>query len=123
MSDFIKLPLTMFTEWLATGDRGSSSNAIVSHLTGSEVGRDYGFPDHPYDPGDLNRCVKLIEQYPVIRLTFNYMASRSPEWAALVGAWEELTALLLSEIAQNTGKAPATYARMQEVIKGARKAT
>lgn len=117
------LPLSIFTAWLARGERGISSEAIVEQLTGERVGRyRYGGGDHPYDPSDLNRCVKLLDQHDLAKLAFpGTMASRSPEWAALDAAWDELTELLRAEQAEGTGSAPRTYARMNEVLAGARR--
>ncbi len=111
-----RLPLTMFTDWLASGERGISSEAIVSHLTGQRVGRYRLRDDHPYDVGDLNRCVKLLDQHPVAKLVFPEMASRSSEWAALVEIWDELVALLREELKGCMGRAPRTYVRMREVL-------
>lgn len=116
-----KLPLTMFTTWLARGERGISSEAIVEQLTGERVGRHFRGSDHPYDPSDLNRCVKLLDQHDLAKLVFpGAMADRSPEWAALDAAWDELTTLLREEQAEKTGRAPRTYARMREVLDGVR---
>lgn len=116
------LPLSLFTAWLARGERGISSEAIVEQLTGEPVGRyRYGGGDHPYDPSDLNRCVKLLDQHDLAKLSFpGAMASRSPEWAALDAAWGELTDLLKTEIADGGVRAPETYARMKEILSGAR---
>jgi hypothetical protein len=114
----------MFTEWLASGERGISSEAIVSHLTGARVGRNYGFGDHPYDPGDFRRCEKLLRQVPFARVALPQMATRSPEWAALVDHWEELVALMEEEapgVFDNChGSAPRTYARMQALFEEVR---
>lgn len=116
--------LDPLTQWLASGERGISSNAIVQHLTGIKCLRhDLGHPDHPYDPGDLTRCVRLLEQCPELRERLGRMASRSPEWAALVGAWDELVATLDSEEPRwrdgRYARAPRTYRRMRELIDGA----
>lgn len=42
------------------------------------------------------------------------MGAHSPEWAALAGAWSELTALYIEE--RPSGMAPRLYARMRELI-------
>lgn len=51
--------------WLAIGQRGRSSDAIVNHLTGALGGEDaedrFAFP---HDPDDLRRCRLLLEQVP-----------------------------------------------------------
>lgn len=114
----LRLPLSMFTVWLARGERGISSEAIVSQLTGEHIGRfAVGHDDHPYDPSGLRRCMQLLDQHPLAQKMFpGVMANRSPEWAALDAVWEELTGLLREEMRAGTGSAPRTYARMKEVL-------
>lgn len=90
-----RLPLTVFTGWLANGERGLSSEAIVEHLTGEPVGgRMYaprrGRLDHPYDMGDFRRCELLLRRVDLARLVFPEMASASPKWAALVDVWGDI---------------------------------
>lgn len=117
--------LKPITQWLANGDRGISSNAIVHHLTGVPCVR-YGKPgnDHPHDPDDLTRCVKLLERCPELAPRVGEMATRSPEWAALAGQWDELVEMLDFEVPGwrngRHGTASATYKRMRELIDGAR---
>lgn len=116
-----ELPLSLFTRWLASGERGVSSEAIVSHLTGEPVGRYRIGDDYPFDPSDFRRCEVLLRHVPLARLTFPAMASRSPIWAALVAEWDELVALMESEspgvfgTSDPRGSAPKTYARMKEI--------
>ncbi|WCE39147.1 hypothetical protein PGC08_14230 [Brevibacterium sp. BDJS002] len=101
--------------WLATGERGISSDAIVSHLTGVPVGGRSGFGSYPYDPSDFNRCRKLLESCPELRLELHRMAELGPVWAALVERWDKITRLFLAEVAQGTGMAPRTYKVMAEL--------
>jgi len=122
-----KLPIETFARWLASGERGISSQAIVAHITGSSVGRWYG-NDHPYDVGDLRRCELLLRQVDLARLMFPTMASRSREWAALVEHWDELIASAESEAPGifdggywRGGGAPRTAARMNEIFAAAKK--
>ncbi len=81
--------------WFVTGDVGVSSKAVVAQMTGSKTRRD-GFGDHPYDNGDFGRCHKLLEAVPKFKVRIEEMSGRSPEWAALVAHWDELTKLYLS---------------------------
>ena len=115
--------LDPLTQWLASGERGISSNAIVEHLTGIRCSRYSHAADHPHDPDDLTRCVRLLEQCPDLRGRLGDMAYRSPEWAALVGAWDELVEMLDSEVPEwrdrPWGSALRTYRRMRELIEGA----
>ena len=119
MSDGL-LKLEHFTHWLASGERGLSSEAIVSHLTGQQVGRRWGGGDHPYDPDDFRRCEMLLRAYPLARLAFPAMTSRSEVWARLVDAWDELVALGEEEVpgifsGPARGRAPRMYARMRQI--------
>lgn len=120
------VPLTHFTAWLASGERGLSSEAIVANLTGSRVGRYGNRSDHPYDPSDFRRCERLLRAHPLARLHFAQMRDVTPTWAALVDAWPELVALAESEVPgifdadRPHGSAPKTYARIQEIRNSAR---
>lgn len=111
-----KLPLNLFTVWLARGERGLSSEAIVEAVTGERIVR-YPGADHPHDPADLRRCVELIRAEPLVSLVFkDAIRNRSPQWSALVDVWDELVDMLDTEMAEGTGRAPRTYARMREVL-------
>jgi hypothetical protein len=105
------LPLTIFTSWLASGERGLSSDAIVSRLTGERVGR-YSHGDHPWDLGDFRRCERLLGAVPLARMALPLMADVSPHWAALVEQWDEIAAL------DKTDPAGA-YKRIRTALEGA----
>ena len=114
------LKLEYFTSWLANGERGISSEAIVSQLTGSQVGRRWAGGDHPYDPDDFQRCERLLRAYPLARLAFPTMKSRSDVWSRLVDAWDELVALGEEEApgifdGRRSATAPRMYDRMREL--------
>jgi hypothetical protein len=106
--------------WLAGGDRGTSSETIVQHLTGlPALGGLHG--DHPHDPQDLARCRKLLEAVPWLRAEFPRMASRSDVWARLVENWDDLCKMMDNEAPEwreKRGSAPVTYARMRYLIAG-----
>lgn len=114
------LPLTIFAGWLASGERGLSSEAIVSNLTGQHVGRYWHGGDHPYDPSDFRRCELLLREVPIARLMFHRMAEVSPVWKALVEAWSEIVALMESEVPgvfetrSPNGRAPLAAARITQ---------
>lgn len=115
-----------FASWLASGERGISSEAIVSQLTRQQVGSSYRGDDHPYDPSDFRRCELLLRQCPLARLVFPAeMPKRSRPWAALVAVWDELVTLIESEVPDAfssrypTGGAPLAYARMKAVLASA----
>ena len=101
--------------WLANGNRGISSEAITSHLTGINFRGPWGL-GHPYDPSDFGRCMELLEAVPEFRPRLKEMAEVSPVWAELVENWDELEKLYKEEFP--TGKAPKLYDRMQEIING-----
>lgn len=117
------LELSHFSSWLASGERGISSEAIVSQLTGSRVGRGYPGSDHPYDPGDFRRCELLLRDYPLARLIFpSAMPSRSEVWARMVEHWDELVELIESEapgafdrVPTLGSRAPKAYALMKQL--------
>lgn len=125
------MPLDMFKSWLAGGERGLSSEAIVITLTGESwwAGRtSRTVLDHPYDPADLRRCMKLLKAVPLARVGLPAMRAVSSEWAALIDHWDELEALALEEVPDflegaraNGGKAPRLYERMRELRETARK--
>ncbi len=100
MSTAMRLDLTHFTHWLASGERGISSEAIVSQLTGCAVGNGHRHgSDHPYDPADFRRCELLLRASPLARLVFpSLMPSRSETWARMVERWDELVSLIESEV-------------------------
>lgn len=107
--------------WLASGERGVSSNTMVTHLTG--IPAENFMLSNPWDPDDLHRCRLLLEQVPELQPQLPRMATLSPQWAALVAHWQELCDLMDSEAPAwrgGMGRAPATYVRMRELLDGAR---
>lgn len=105
-------------EWLATGERGTSSETIFGRLTGVK----FKTESHPHDPEDLRRCRLLLEQIPEFRPRFAEVAKVSPEWAAIVAHWDELCSLMDTEAPKwrtKRGSAGETYRRMLALIKSA----
>lgn len=74
--------------------------------------------DHPWDPSDLSRCLKYCAGNSISTSALRKrMAGRSPEWDALLPHWDELAGLLADEVDTRTdGCAPATYARMKQLL-------
>ncbi len=93
-------------EWLKHGERGLSSEAIFSHLSGIPLGR-YGSP--PADVGDYKRCRKLLAMVPEFASRFGEMANVSVEWALLVEHWDAIGALV------DRGNQAAAYIRMRNI--------
>ena len=103
--------------WLANGHRGTSSNTIVQYMTGLKTLQGYPM-SHPYDPSDLSRCRKLLEQCPSIRENFQTMKTCSPIWSSLVECWDELCELMDLEAPEwdkGKGSAPKTYDFMKKL--------
>lgn len=72
------------------------------------------FGNHPSDPDDLKRCIRLLELIPEARNHMDKVSAISDVWARLVENWDELESLYQEEYP--TGKAPKCYSRMKEII-------
>lgn len=112
---------TDLIEWLAGGERGISSNAIVKRITGLSTGLRRRGMDYPLDPADFKRCEKLLRAVPALRPELHRMSDVSPVWAALVARWDEIAALLEEEApgvydGALSRRAPNTYALMRSII-------
>lgn len=83
-----------------------------------------GEKPYPGDPGDLNRCRKLLLAVPEFAPHVAQMASEGPVWKLYVEHWQELISLLESEMGdKETWSAPKTYDRMKELQVQAEKPT
>lgn len=106
-------------EWLATGVRGKSSNAIFSTLM-CEPCTD-GKPI-PADPEDLARCRLLLDAIPDLRPRLGEMAQVSDEWSAIVDAWGLLEQTMDEECpdwrTSHNGSARKTYQLLQQIPNG-----
>lgn len=91
MTDY-PMRIEQFAMWLATGERGLSSEAIVTQLTGVRPSRYFSGWDHPWDAGDWRRCELLLRAVPETRQHLHRMKA-NPSWIAFVDAWDELVAL------------------------------
>lgn len=112
----VSLALAM---WLASGQRGVSSETIVTYLTGLQTG---SMRDVPRDASDLGRCRLLLEQVPELQPKFSRMAELSREWELLVQNWDALCALMDEEAPawrEGKGSAPKTYEWMVALRKQA----
>ena len=88
-------------EWLATGERGQSSEAIAITVLGGAP-----YPHWPRDPGDLRRCALLLDA--VSEAWWDgvlVLVKREPHWLALARWWPDLVALLREEIGPDLRKA------------------
>lgn len=122
----MSLTIEAFRGWLATGERGLSSESIVEHLTGFPLkGRIWASRiDHPLDPSDFRRCERLLREVPLARLAFGEMRTASAAWARLVDAWDELVALSEEECPgqidayRPEGSAPRLNHEMSRILAG-----
>ena len=106
--------------WLANGERGVSSNTIVTHLTGIYTLGPYQRRSHPYDPDDLRRCRLLLEAVPELEANFANMATCSGVWGKLVLHWQELCDLMDREAPrwrEREGSAVAVFRRMEKLTR------
>ncbi|WP_151809307.1 hypothetical protein [Acinetobacter soli] len=112
--------LTKAMQWLANGQTGQSSKAMMINLLSSQSIK--GASDHPWDPSDFRRCLLLLQAVPEFKEQLILMAGVSDTWAGLVERWDEIEQMLLSECFSSSDyrftNAPKTYALMKQVIKG-----
>jgi len=92
-------------EWLASGDVGSSSKAIMLWLSSGTTDTRYG-PDTPRDAGDLARCLRLLERIPEWKERMPEMAAAGGLWPTFIKHWDKIVATFMEEC---DGKIPAQY--------------
>jgi hypothetical protein len=97
--------------WLLRGERGKSSNAMCKAIFGVP---DDAASEHPHDPGDLRRCIQLVDAAGASD-KLQAVAALSPEWERIVSRWTELRELLSQEMEVGS-MAPKTYALIKELI-------
>lgn len=78
--------------WLASDCTGASS-LYMAHYLANHWGKDSHRYAYPHDSGDFGRCLGLLDAVPELREKLAGMAETGREWAALIGAWDELEAL------------------------------
>lgn len=111
------------TEWLLSGDNGTSSETILAVMTGSST----RYADIPYDNDDFGRCYRLLRLFPQWRARLPEVAQRYPAWGPMVAAWDELSALWeaycdpigrvgIKEYAANKDAAKRLYDRMKVLV-------
>ena len=114
---------TKILQWLATGEKGISSEAIAFKMAGVVPGRSWS--THPYDPSDFKQCLKLVNFIPEIRSRLDEMRSISREWNAIIEHWKEIEECFMGEVAEwltaehSDKRAHKTYELMRKVYAGA----
>ena len=112
------------TTWLCNGETGLSSKCMARVTLGRDAEDRSGCVDHPRDPADLNRCIKLVKAAPEVRESFPKIAELSPEWKAVIDNWDGLVAMFHKEAGEDWSKkrlAYKTYEFMQNLFREARK--
>ena len=69
----------------------------------------------PYDPADLNRCIKTFGWGRP-----DWMRGVTPTWTAYVEHWDELVATFKSELDNPDRRAPKTYKLMEKIMREVR---
>lgn len=122
MTDSPRLPLELFAAWLANGDVGLSSLAIVQRLTGITMTvngtREHGCEDTPKDPGDLRRILGMFDMVPVARAYLSLMRDVSDDWKTIIDHWSELEKQYRKEEHNPSGCAPKTYRMLKRLKEG-----
>jgi len=111
------------TKWLATGNRGMSSNTIFTVLTGVDACNGETPKSCPYDPSDLRRCRLLLEQVPELQADLHKMASVSPVWHELIAIWGTICKVMDKECPnwrKGIGSVNQTYELMRQAILSAK---
>lgn len=106
--------------WLATGERGLSSDMMFGVMTGLPLWGHYR-QGHPHDPDDVVRCEKLLRAVPEWRDRLLEMGGISREWEALARNWGQIVAMLEGEVpgvfSGSRGSAPKTYGLMMLLLR------
>lgn len=77
--------------WMENGERGISSEAMYYFfLKKIPVGNSW-----PHDPGDFNRCYKLIEAVPQWKHSFYLLEREGETWKNIVNNWDLLSKMLI----------------------------
>ena len=104
-------------DWFTNGEQGISSRALATVVLDKPVSkRDGQFSNWPHDPDDLRRCLLFLYACPAAREHLHKAKALGGAWPALIDAWDELEALLNSEVpGLGRGMARRTYDRMKEL--------
>ncbi|MBX3579981.1 MAG: hypothetical protein KF723_22485 [Rhizobiaceae bacterium] len=101
-------------QWRRSSDTGQSSIAIWEVMTGVPTPR----TDHPHDPDDLGRCLRLLDLIPEWKPRLNLMCGLSKYWDALVQRWPEIEASYQAKISKPVGAGNwgKTYSLMRSIL-------
>lgn len=106
------------TRWLASGERGISSNTMFKHLTGVDaLSGDRG--SHPWDTDDFRRCRLLLEQVPELVQKMHLMRNVSKQWEDLLYLWADVCTAMDEESPNwrdRQGSSPTAYKLIKRAI-------
>ncbi len=84
--------------WFLSGDVGTSSETIVAAYFDFNH---QGGISHPHDAGDLGRCIKLLNEVPILNDSLPRLAELDPHWKALFVNWKSLKKAYYMEVGAN----------------------
>lgn len=100
--------------WIFTGESGLSSECMAATACGIKLKN----KNHPRDPSDLIRCIKLVRHVCEIEDKFKEISKISKEWECVINNWELLLKALFDEVGydfKKSNKAPKTYLLMKNL--------
>ena len=83
-------------QWLASGERGISSDTLFEKLSGRGLGSRY--KSHPLDPNDFRRCYLLLKLIPEWKNDLDKLREINYTWDQLVNNWDKLTEMLEEQL-------------------------
>lgn len=107
-------------EWLASGDTGISSKAIMLWLSARVTDKTWG-AGTPSDPSDLGRCLRLLDRIPEWKARIGEMAEAGGLWPTFARRWSEMEESFIAEAGGSLPakgvqwSAPKTYDLMKSV--------
>lgn len=101
--------LLTLIKWLLSDDTGISSKQIAAVIVGFDPSDTWHYPS---DPGDLGRCLRLLELFPDFDI--RRMKDVNEEWDRLSNNWERIA--VLYRIEKSSGQCPKTYDLMKLTI-------
>ncbi|MGY3582148.1 hypothetical protein ACVIGB_000928 [Bradyrhizobium sp. USDA 4341] len=102
-------------DWLRTGEKGQSADAIFAHMAGGD--RSDGWA-HPQDASDLHRSMLLLRRIPEWTFRMAEMSARTNAWATLIDAWPTILATFNEEAGPDLGKwpRPRTASLLEKIL-------
>ena len=99
--------------WLASDDRGLSSDWMAHIMFGVPNSRPWGDGAYPHDPSDFGRCYRFLEAVPGARSRLDMMRDSGRIWNAYITHWKMLETLYLEELP--SGRCTGLYKLMNDI--------